>query len=113
MSLRNTLRKAAGLLVELPPEEPEQKADALPDIPTESGVLGTVSSTDKLWDELEKASQKPSMPPAAKTVEQIVREGEGPNLDQIKVQADSLPPASNPDGTVNFSALYQAANLPA
>src|SRR4051812_38332735 len=67
MGLRETLRKAAGLLVELPPE-------AKPAGGSSAGEL------DDLLADLEGRS-----PAAPKTVEQIVRETDGPNLDQITV----------------------------
>jgi hypothetical protein len=110
MSLRNTLRKAAGLLVELPPE-----AD-VPDADVETSARNhATSSTDDMWAELEKAAQKPSQTgpsPGARTVEQIVREGQGPNLDQIKLAADALPTSADPGGKVDFNVIYQAASLP-
>jgi len=108
MSLRQALRKAAGLLIELPEEEPQQNLGLASAPSTASG-----STTDDLWADLEKASQKPAAAPSAKTIDQIVREGEGPNLDQIKVSAEDMPPLVQPDGTVKFAEIYQKANLPA
>ena len=67
MSLRNTLRKAAGLLVELPPEDESQT--------THSQSGGAGSSTDQLWAELEKAAQSPASsgtPTSAKPAEVMV-----------------------------------------
>src|SRR5690349_14668135 len=108
MSLRQALRKAAGLLVELPPEE-EMRQES----PAHAGAPEPSSeSTDRLWAELEKASQKPAAAAPAKTVDQIVRGAEGPNLDQIKVSSDEVPPLTQTDGSVNFAAIYQTANLP-
>jgi hypothetical protein len=106
MSLRSTLRKAAGLLVELPPEE---------ELSEETGGASAGSSVDQMWAELEKQT-KPE-PPApgptvTKTVEEIVREGKGPNLDQIQVDAGRVPATEKPDGSVHFAAIYQAAKLP-
>ncbi len=49
----------------------------------------------------------------AKTVEQIVRETEGPNLDAITVAASASPPVMTADGATDFSAIYRQANLPA
>jgi hypothetical protein len=46
-----------------------------------------------------------------KSVEQIVRESEGPNLDEIKVNFGEAIPTL-PDGTLDFSALYAKASLP-
>ena len=37
----------------------------------------------------------------------------GPNLDQISVASHEVPPLVQPDGSVSFTAIYQAANLPA
>ena len=51
-------------------------------------------------------------PAPAKTVEQIVREAPGPNLDQISVTPAPNQPTTNPDGSLNFPAIYQTANLP-
>ena len=100
MSLKSTLRRAAGLLVELPPEEE-----------TEASPHGEgVSNTDKMWEELEQAAK--AQPAPARTVEQIVRDAHGPNLDQIQVSADTPPPSAAPDGTMDFSAIYRKAALP-
>ena len=119
MSLRNTLRKAAGLLVELPPEQEETAS------PAQSGAGGAGASTDQMWAELEKASQKPqsaqtaptpnvpfAAPPPARTVEQIVRDEQGPNLDQIQVTSHAIHPDAHLGGTLDFNSIYQAANLP-
>ena len=108
MSLRQALRKAAGLLVELPPEEPE------PQHPSPDSGYSSASSaaTDKLWADLEKASQKPAVTPSTKTVDQIVRDVQGPNLDQIKVAAHDVAPLVQSDGTVKFTDIYETANLP-
>lgn len=108
MSLRNTLRKAASLLVEMPEEE-ETEARA------EEVALPPPGTTTDLWAELEKAAQSPGSAPAptpTKTVEQIVREGAGPNLDQIKVTPESLPDTTAPNGDFNFQAIYESASLP-
>ena len=110
MSLRDALRKAAGLLVEMPPEEP----DAHQPEPREATNSASPSSTDALWAELEKAGQStaPAPLPGQKTVEQIVRADAGPNLDQIRVVAHEVPPLVQPDGSIKFTAIYEAASLP-
>ncbi len=126
MNLHDTLRKAAGLLVELPPEEitettPETESHAAPQpgvhapMPTKPG--SAPSETDKLWADLEKAAQplrggNVTAGAPTKTVGQIVREGDGPNLDQIQVAPNTLPAGANVGGTVDFAAIYQAAKLP-
>jgi hypothetical protein len=91
MDLKSRLRKAAGLFVEMPPDEGDASSSA----------SGTTNS-DNLWEELEREARKP------KTVEQIVREAPGPNLDQIQVTAN----APLPDGTLDFGAIYAQAGLP-
>jgi hypothetical protein len=96
MPLRDTLRKAASLLVELPPEQ------------AASGQPTSAAELDKLLAELE---DKPAAP--AKTVDQIVRETAGPNLDEIQVSAASLAPNVSADGKVDFGPVYQHSGLPA
>ncbi len=56
-----------------------------------------------------------------KTLEQIVREQPGPNLDEIKIPeptatptptAEPAEPVMNADGSINFNAIYKLASLP-
>jgi hypothetical protein len=107
MSLRSTLRKAAGLLVELPPEPEEEVPILSPDEIDSMQHRQAASEVKKVVETLQAG------PPTAhaKTVEQIVRDAPGPNLDQVQV-AEPAPSILNPDGTVNFPALYQSASLP-
>ncbi|MBN9504242.1 MAG: hypothetical protein BGO01_01905 [Armatimonadetes bacterium 55-13] len=102
--IRETLKKAAGLFVEF--EEDPNKVST-------SG-----------YDPLEDPSPAPAPAPKAKTIEQIVREQPGPNLDEIKVPeevATPVPapeataptePVVRPDGTINFESIYSLAKLP-
>jgi hypothetical protein len=100
MALRDTLRKAAGLLVELPPEQ------------TAPAQATTAAEVDRLLAEL--GSGEPAPPAGAtKTVDQIVREAEGPNLDEIKVADASLAPVVSRDGKADFGPIYQQSGLPA
>jgi hypothetical protein len=107
MALRDALRKAAGLLVEMPPEEADNDlgagtaADFMAglDLETEKGDA-TVAPTP------------PPPPPRARTVEEIVRETEGPNLDEIKVAPVAPLPLSG-EGDIDTTAIYNSANLPA
>jgi hypothetical protein len=103
MSLRNTLRKAASLLVEMPEEEAPLEMEDL-EAPTHRQAVGEVNRVMETLD-----TGNPSA--HAKTVEQIVRDAPGPNLDQVQV-AEPPPSILNPDGTVNFVALYQSSNIP-
>lgn len=88
MSLRDAMRKAAGLLVELPPESAESQST--------SGV--------NIDDLLASAS-------ATKTVEQIVRELDGPNLDEIQMPAAdvAVPDVAVPDVAVPNAELPPVA----
>ena len=49
---------------------------------------------------------------APRTVEQLVRDTAGPNLDAIQVTASAAPLSIKPDGTTDFQAIYQHAGLP-
>jgi hypothetical protein len=100
MRLRETLRKAAGLLVAIPPEAGTPSGAASADL-------------DHLLAQLDDKTAQGNAPRPAKTVEQIVREAEGPNLDEIRVSAGTPPPVVTADGKVDFSAIYQQAALPA
>lgn len=100
MALRDTLRKAASLLVELPPE------DSAP------GSSASAAELDELLAELDSGSSSSAGRPTTKTVEQIVKDAEGPNLDEIEVKASALAPKTGPDGKVDCSAIYQQSGLP-
>jgi len=110
MNIHGVLRKAAGLLVELPPEE-QQETHKASVVSLEGGGGGARSTTDDIWAELEAEVSKTSPPPPTKSVEQIVRDAPGPNLDQIQVPADTPPPTARPDGKMDFTAIYQRAGL--
>lgn len=108
MSLRNTLRRAAGLLVELSPEqEPAEVETPTPeDEASRAQAMGEVQKVYKAFDPVPVA-------PPRKTVEQIVQDAPGPNLDQIKVEPAAMPAIVQEDNTVNFGAIYQGSGLPA
>lgn len=124
MSLRDALKKAAGLVIEFDPDQNETPVDSTP-----ATTVTVGSSTDRMWDELESStrrnaaeapslqSETPAAPPPSpaapsRTVEQIVREAAGPNLDQINVGSGDLPDVIGPDGSPNFAPLYTRAGLP-
>jgi hypothetical protein len=102
MPLRETLRKAASLLVELPPEAAAPHGKA------------TAAEVDALLAELESGS-KPAegATGSTKTVDQIVREADGPNLDEIRAPTGATAPVASADGTVDFSPIYAESSLPA
>ncbi len=99
MSLKATLRKAAGLLVELPAEEVELPAD-----PAE--LDRRLSEVNKQLDKLGGDKPAPS-----KTVEQIVQDTKGPKLDEINVPSEATQPLITPEGNVDYPAVYKKAGI--
>ena len=106
MSLRNVMRKAAGLLVEMPPEgvDSPKSGEGEATATDDSGKVDTRPAPD--IDELlaavrgpkgqkddEAASPSPLLSsttkPASATATQLAQSGSGPNLDQIKNAASS------------------------
>src|SRR5204863_5920465 len=100
MSLKDSIRKAAGLLVELPPEEQEAPQD-----PAE--LDRRLAEVNKQLETL--GGDKPV--PQAKTVAQIVDETKGPKLAEIKVPQEAAQPLVAPDGKVDFQAVYKKAGI--
>jgi hypothetical protein len=101
MRLRETLRKAAGLLVELPPDAEGAAGE-------EPGAAS--AEIDRLFAELE-GKGAPGSGRSARTVEEIVRAAPGPNLNEIQVPGGASA-VTAADGSVDFAALYQQAGLP-
>lgn len=99
MSLRDAMRKAASLVVELPPE---------------NRPLNLQSSDIDLDDlpnfDLPADAQLPGAVREPKTVEQLVRDSDGPNLDQIEIR--EMPPDIAAGQALDFAAIYAAAKLP-
>ncbi len=85
LDIADKLRKAAGLFVELP-----RGSHAELDAETGSGA------------EVE-----------ARTVDQMVRASDGPNLDEITVAHSAAPAFVTTGGKAGFAAIYQSAGLPA
>ena len=88
MRIGETLKKAAGLFVDIPEDT------SMPD--------------------LSSITARPAVEPrpAPKTVEQVVREQPGPNLDQIQAPADPAQPVIDSTGSVRFGEIYRLASLP-
>lgn len=114
MGLQDALRKAAGLLIEIPPETAGERTTQLlndTSSPTKTGDLSVdelLAATDPT-----RARQSPSAERGApKTVEQIVRDADGPNLDEIKIDAAAVATAKPGDKAIEPSAIYTAAKLP-
>ena len=100
MSLRNALHKAAGLFVELPDsaiETPLLEEQAFRPAPAQ-----------------QTPTPAPTIPTPTRTVEQIVRESPGPNLDEIKVPAETVKqPTLTADGVPDFKVIFSQAGVPA
>ena len=94
MDIREQFRKAAGLFVELPPE-------GRSDVPA-------LSSETTAPD----PAPEPAAAPPSRTVEQLVRDAQGPNLDEIRVSPDVAAPSVSPGGKTDFAAIYEHAGLP-
>ena len=97
------MRKAASLVVELPPEtnpaaqlrSSDIDLDDLPDLdlPADAQLPGSLSQVRE-----------------PQTVEELVRASDGPNLDQIQIS--EVPPEATQGKTLDFAAIYSAAKLP-
>lgn len=74
---------------------------------TPDAFSDALAAVERAQAEAAKAHEQ--APP--KTIEQIVRESEGPNLDEIKVNFGESVPTMR-DGTLDFSAIYAQAALP-
>jgi gas vesicle protein len=94
----------AGLLVEIPEEAGQQTQEAPP--------AASGPSMDEIDALIARASAPIGQGRKTKTVEQIVRESEGPNLDEIKVTAAVPPPVVGPNGRADFAHIYEQAGVP-
>ncbi len=112
MSLHSAMRKAAGLLFEIPQESSEIAHSSL----SESDLAGLDLPPESRFDARPGALTNATAP---RSVEDIVREAQGPNLDEVKVDEAQIAavPMGAPGGilsgeTIDFGAIYRAANLP-
>ncbi len=103
MSLRDTMRKAASLIIELPPDEKplnlkssDIDLDDWPDtdLPENARLPGDVAAA----------------PAGSQTIAQLVRKADGPNLDQIEIT--QVPVGAVGEKSLDFEAIYTAAKLP-
>jgi hypothetical protein len=90
MSFRDKMRKAAGLFVELPPEE------------TAGHAVYPAGAEQEPVSEVEGVR--------ARTVEQLVAQSAGPTLDEVHSAAAIS--QGLPDGAVDFSSVYRQAGIP-
>ena len=91
MDIAEKLRKAAGLFVELPPE---------------------TEHTHGLETRSLEEAPLPTPPAETRTVEQMVRASDGPNLDEIQISHEVAPALVTSGGSADFSAIYAQAGLP-
>ncbi len=107
MAIADQLKKAAGLFIqfeeEAQPATPHSPLPAPPSSPPEDDIDKRLAAM---------SAELAGVGGGAKTVEQVVQQSNGPNLDQIKVDAGSVPPPLPGTATLDFNALYTAANLP-
>ncbi|MBX3119733.1 MAG: hypothetical protein KF784_11755 [Fimbriimonadaceae bacterium] len=99
MPIRDALKKAAGLFVEIEGDGPAVSNDPFAD-------LAKTSAPEP------KPAPAPAPKTETKTVEQIVKAAPGPNLDEVKVESASVEPVSAPGGQPDFAKIYESANLP-
>ncbi len=86
MRIGETFKRAAGLFVEIPEEQKLTDLDVLSSTPIPRAV--------------------------PRTVEDVVREQPGPNLDEIKAAVDPAQPVIDSTGAVQYSEIYRLAALP-
>ena len=99
MSIKNLLRKAAELVVELPPEVEAAPAFVPMAEPAEPVSAPTPAPSPRI--------EAPVQP---KSVAQIIHDQPGPNLDEIQIPAGTQQMTS-PTGDVDFIAVYNRAGL--
>jgi hypothetical protein len=104
MPIRDALRKAAGLFVEIDDKPGSATDDFFDSIdPSKSAAAAPKASP--------APASEPASAPTMKTIEQIVKDAPGPNLDEIKVEPAKVQPTA-PGGEVHFNEIYKQANLP-
>ena len=114
MRIDETLRRAAGLFVEFDDHHDTKPWNVMDVQETVNAPLKRPSAPVPTPEAPQTPMPQPgSQPPAPRTVEQIVRDSPGPNLDEIKPAATPASPVIDETGSVNFSSIYGLANLPA
>ena len=94
-TLKKMMRRTAGLFVEF--EEEDQS------------TMTPMARPEPLATPV--AEPKAPAAPTAKTVEQIVRETEGPNLDEVNAVPVENKPIFRADGGIDFEGIYHLAGL--
>jgi hypothetical protein len=114
LNLGEKLKKAASYFVVM--DEPAPEAKPTPG-PTGETPAWDFTPSAVPGDEPAPPGEGPTLavaeaPAGARTVEDIVRASEGPNLDEITVSFGDEPPPRREDGGIDFPAVYAAAGLP-
>lgn len=114
MAIRDALRKAAGLFVEIEQTPTPAASSSTPKSGLSFEELMAKSDPKNIdLSGLEPESKAATAAPATKTVEQIVKDSPGPNLDEIKILEPERAQPTAPGGEVRFSEIYRQASLPA
>lgn len=110
--MKDALRRVAGLFVEIETTS-ESEGSATPRPAGATPDYSKMSDAD-LLAAIDAASSKTAPSKSAKTVEQVVKDSPGPNLDEIKPVAESTPQPTvvSANGDVDFTAIYALAKLP-
>ena len=98
--LQNIVRRTAGLFVEFDESSEGEMGMSRPSEPAAARGV-----------EMAPAPSAPAPAPAAKTVEQIVKETEGPNLDEVNAVPVENKPVFRADGGIDFVGIFQLAGL--
>ena len=122
MPIADKFRKAVGLFVTMDEPEPDApralnfSEPAPSPTPHENAPSAEMTELDRKLAEIERKSKAigtgPQTPQPPQTVEQLVRQSDGPNLDEIKVSAEETSGALLPNGNVDMQAIYAGAKLP-
>ncbi len=110
MPIADKFRKAVGLFVVMPEQEKTPAPLNFSEPQPASAPSAEMSEIDRRLADIEKKSQAIAAGP--QTIEQLVRQSDGPNLDEIRVSAEETSGALLPDGNVDVQAIYASAKLP-
>jgi vacuolar-type H+-ATPase subunit H len=117
MGLQDALRKAASLVLEMPDAPPASQASHTSDAEIDAILAGgeldpprRAATSEAVAGRAATGATGATGARGTKTVEQIVREADGPNLDEIKVSEVGLDKQA---GVLKPSDIYAAVKLPA
>jgi len=108
LRIDETLKRAAGLFMEFD-EQPAKESKPWSVLDAD---VSTPTPAPRQSAPVPSSSPAPAAAPATRTVEQLVRQSPGPNLDEINPTAHPDIPVIDGSGAVSFPAIYKLANLP-